>query len=171
MGREKNEIWVYNNGQYERELICAERWMRLIYENPAGRASLLYLTTRKAASRLYGLYCRTAFSARGIPEFIRKYQVDMTGCKKSYKSYADFFTREKNDVRFPEEAGALGSPCEGLVSAYADIDPKNLIAAKGSYFSLAELFGSKKLAKAYKGGTMAQIRLTPANYHRMHFFD
>jgi len=36
---------------------------------------------------------------------------------------------------------------------------------------LSELFADNNLAKEYEGGTMVSIRLTPANYHRMHFFD
>ena len=167
----KQQIWIYNEGRLEQERICPERWMRLIYETPLGGASLLWLVKRKAISRLYGLYCRTPFSAKGIPQFIEKYGVDMTGCSGSYKNFAQFFAREKDDVIFPQETGVLGSPCEGLVSVFSEIRPKQLITAKGSQFSLAELFADEGLASEYEGGTMVSIRLTPANYHRMHFFD
>ena len=170
--REKvsSSIWIYNNGEYEQEKICAEKWMRLIYENPAG-PPLLFFAKRKMVSRLYGAYCRTPMSARGIPKFIEKYQIDMQGFESSYKNFADFFSREKLDVDFPVEANVLGSPCEGMVFVHNDIKPECLIAAKGSEFSLAELFADESLAQAYTGGTMVQIRLTPVNYHRMHFFD
>ena len=168
---DKNEIWVYNKGQYERELICAEKWLRLIYENPVIGAPLLFLLKRKMISYIYGLYCRTSFSARSIPHFIRQYQVDMTGCNGPYKNFADFFSREKEGVLMPLQPDVLGSPCEGLASVYTDIDTENLITAKGDYFSLAELFGDETLAKNYQGGSMLRIRLTPANYHRIHFFD
>ena len=169
--RNKHEIWVYNNGKYEQEVVVAEKWMRLIYESPVGGAPLLFLARRKVLSRLYGMYCRTPFSARKIPQFIEQYQVDMTGCNGPYKNFADFFSREKTDVQFPGESSVLGSPCEGLASAYADIKPESLIAAKGEAFSLAELLGDESLAEAYAGGSMVRIRLTPANYHRIHFFD
>jgi phosphatidylserine decarboxylase len=171
MKREKCEIWIYRDGRYEKEPICADRWMRLIYENPVGSATLPFLLKRKAVSRLYGMYCRTPMSARGIPRFIDQYNVDMTGFGGTYKNYAEFFTREKKDVTFPAEPHVLGSPCEGLVSAYTDIDPDKLIAAKGSFFTLSELFGDSALAREYQGGSMLRIRLTPANYHRIHFFD
>jgi len=171
VSRNKHEIWVYNNGQYEQEVVVAEKWMRLIYESPVGGAPLLFLARRKVLSRIYGMYCRTTLSARKIPQFIEQYQIDMTGCSGEYKNFADFFSREKTDVQFPIESGVLGSPCEGLVSAYADIMPDNLIAAKGEAFSLAELLNNEALAAEYTGGTMVRIRLTPANYHRIHFFD
>ena len=169
--KRKQQIWYYNNGELEQERICPERWMRLIYENPVGGASLLWLVKRKAVSRIYGLYCRTRLSAKGIPQFIEKYDVDMTGCDSTYKNFAQFFAREKEDVVFPAGADILGSPCEGLVGVYPDITAAQVIAAKGAHFSLAELFADAELAREYEGGTMVSIRLTPANYHRMHFFD
>ena len=167
----KGDIWIYNKGKYERESVVAEKWMRLIYENPVGAATLPYLVKRKALSRLYGIYCRTKLSAVQIPKFIQQYDVDMTGFEGPYKNFADFFSREKKDVAFPDEPDLLGSPCEGLLSAVNSIQPEKLIAAKDSYFSLPELFDDEMLARDYHGGTMLRIRLTPANYHRMHFFD
>jgi len=167
----KKQIWVYNGGSLEQERICPERLMRLIYENPVGGASLLWLVKRKAVSRLYGLYCRTPLSAKTIPKFIDKYNVDMEGCNGKYKNFAQFFAREKENVLFPQEPDTLGSPCEGLVSVFPNIKQDQVIAAKGASFSLSELFADRALAKEYEGGTMVSIRLTPANYHRMHFFD
>lgn len=169
--KRKQQIWIYNEGNLEQERICPERWMRLIYENPVGGASLLWLVKRKAVSRLYGLYCCTPMSARVIPKFIEKYNVDMEGCNGKYKNFAQFFSREKENVLFPEEQSSLGSPCEGLVSVFPEIKPDQVVAAKGASFSLTELFNDSALAKEYEGGTMVSIRLTPANYHRMHFFD
>ncbi|MCL1883389.1 MAG: phosphatidylserine decarboxylase [Defluviitaleaceae bacterium] len=169
--RQKQQIWVYNEGKLEQERICPERLMRLIYENPVGGAGLLWLVKRKAVSRLYGLYCRTPLSAKGIPQFIEKYGVDMTGCHGKYKNFAQFFAREKSGVVFPKKNSELGSPCEGLVTVYQNIQPEQIIAAKGTHFSLEELFADANLAQEYLGGTMVSIRLTPANYHRMHFFD
>ena len=169
--KNKQQIWIYNGNNLEQERICPERLMRLIYENPVGGASLLWLVKRKAVSRLYGLYCRTRFSARVIPKFIRQYDIDMSGCTGDYKNFTQFFSREKKNITFPRESTTLGSPCEGLVSVVQNLQINQVVTAKGSNFSLAELFGDRDLAQEYEGGTMVSIRLTPANYHRMHFFD
>jgi len=165
------EVWFYDNGRYEKETICAEGWMRFLYENPLGKATLLSLVKRKATSRLYGAWCRTGLSAKSIPEFIGQNGVDMAGCVGPYRSFADFFSREKAGISFPGGADILGSPCEGLALAYNDINPQKLIAAKGAHYSLAQLLGSSKLANTFDGGVMMAIRLTPSNYHRAHFFD
>ena len=169
--RTKQNILIYNNGQIEEERICPERLMRLIYENPIGGASLLCLVKRKTVSRLYGLYCKTKFSARAIPRFIKKYDVDMSGCEGTYKNFAQFFSREKTGIQFPEVKNELGVPCEGLVSVFENIKQDELIAVKGAHFSMRDLFFDKELANMYDGGHMVSVRLTPANYHRMHFFD
>jgi phosphatidylserine decarboxylase len=96
-----NEIYIYNGGRYEKEQIHAERWMRLLYENPVGGAPLKLLIKRKIVSRWYGMYCRTPLSAKQIPGFIEKYNIDMKGCDGPYKSFAEFFSREKKDILFP----------------------------------------------------------------------
>jgi len=169
--KRNQQIWIYNDGKLEQEKINPERLMRLIYENPIGGASLLWLVKRKAVSRLYGLYCRTPLSAKGIPHFIEKYNVDMTGCNGKYKNFGEFFAREKEGVSFPKEQNIMGTPCEGFVSVFSNIKEGQVITAKGSEFSLKELFADEALANEYEGGTMVSIRLTPAHYHRMHFFD
>jgi phosphatidylserine decarboxylase len=171
MKHKKQDIFIYNKGKLEREDIIAEKWMRFIYENPVGRATLLFLVTRKAVSRLYGSYCRTKHSAKSIPNFIRDNKIDMTGCKESYDSFEEFFTRTKNDVSFPNNSRILGSPCEGLASVYTNIVPEKSFLFKGNSFSLADLFQSELIAESYRGGCMLSLRLTPANYHWMHFFD
>ena len=160
---------IYEDGEIRGEKVVAERWLRLIYDDPKG-AGLLRLASRKVMSRLYGAYCRTRHSARMIPGFIADNDVDMTGCADRYDNFARFFSREKKGIRFPG-GKQLGSPCEGLVSVFENVEPARLVAAKGMEYSLAELLGDEGLAEKYRGGTCLRVRLTPADYHRMHFFD
>ena len=173
MHDEKNDILIYKNGQYEKENIPAGKWLRLIYGDSLGAVPLKSLVKRKVLSRIYGAYCRTKHSAGMIPKFIKEHNMDMSSYSGAYNNFAEFFARAKDKkyVNFPQEANVLGSPCEGVVSAYIDIDPNTLIAAKGQYFTLGELFDDKELAKKYEGGTMIKIRLVPSDYHRAHFFD
>ena len=171
MKRGRTENLVYNDGVYEREVVVSEGLLRFIYDNPVGRSTVLHMVKRKFASRLYGRYCKTSMSARKIPRFIRENRIDMTGCDGIYSSFAEFFARERKDVAFPAEPNVLGSPAEGLAAIRADIRKDALITAKNNTFSMQELLGSRSLANDYDGGVMAHIRLTPANYHRIHFFD
>ena len=161
---------IFDNGVLKEEKIVAETWLRLIYDD-ATTASLATLASRKMISRLYGAFCQTSLSRKMIAPFIADNHVDMTGCAGSYENFAQFFAREKKGIRFPKEAHLLGSPCEGLVSAYENINPAHMISAKGAAYSLGSLFGSASLAAAYQRGVCMRFRLTPAHYHRMHFFD
>ncbi|MCL2500807.1 MAG: phosphatidylserine decarboxylase [Defluviitaleaceae bacterium] len=168
---------IYDNGEIKPEKIVADKWLRLIYDDACGAkapqapSSLARLTSRKTLSRLYGAYCNTRHSARLIGRFITDNNIDMAGCAGEYRNFAEFFSREKKGIVFPKEPHVLGSPCEGMVSAYDAINPEKAVAAKGMEYSLAELFGDAEMAEVYRGGSCLRIRLTPANYHRMHFFD
>ncbi|MCL2189692.1 MAG: phosphatidylserine decarboxylase [Defluviitaleaceae bacterium] len=161
---------IYDNGTIKPEKIIAEKWLRLIYDDGAS-PSLARLASRKLLSRLYGAYCQTPHSRQMIGKFIADNNIDMTGCVGSYENFAQFFAREKRGIVFPAAGHLLGSPCEGLASAYENINPARIIAAKGAEYSLGSLFGSATLAAQYAGGACLRVRLTPANYHRMHFFD
>jgi len=188
---------IHHNGQTQPEKIVAEKWLRLIYDadNANQPASLASLASRKMLSRLYGAYCRTSHSRQLITSFLANNDVDLTGCAGSYDNFAQFFAREKSGIVFPKETDVLGSPCEGLASVFTDIDPDAMVAAKGCEYTLAELFGGGKgkaaqlqndcpimqrtldnqdgdqLAERYRGGTCLRLRITPTDYHRMHFFD
>jgi len=188
---------IYKNGETHPEKIVAEKWLRLIYDadNANQPASLASLVSRKMLSRLYGAYCQTGHSRHLITSFLANNEVDLTGCAGSYKNFAQFFAREKKGIVFPQEARVLGSPCEGLASVFEDIDPDAMLAAKGSEYTLKELFGGgrqsgsndktdcrqlqaildancgEQLAEKYRGGTCLRLRITPTDYHRMHFFD
>jgi phosphatidylserine decarboxylase len=112
-----------------------------------------------------------------IGSFIAENNIDMTDCGGEFENFAQFFARRKKGVRFPAQADLMGSPCEGFASAFENIDPSAMIAAKGCKYSLDELFGAPgdsaaaDLAQRYAGGVCLRLRLTPADYHRMHFFD
>lgn len=173
MESDRNEILIYKNGEYVKENIPAGKWLRLIYGDSLGAAPLKSLVKRKFLSRVYGAYCRTKHSKRMIDSFIKEHNMDMSTYSGSYNNFAEFFARakDKEHVNFPADAKVLGSPCEGAISAYVDIDINELVAAKGQYYRLGELLGDNELAKAYQGGTMLHIRLVPSDYHRAHFFD
>lgn len=165
------DIYLFNNGNYEKEEIVGEPLLRLIYENPVGRSSLLFLVRRKFVSQLYGAYCKTRFSARHATRQIEKYGIDMTGCKTDFASYAEFFSRERINVRFPDDPNTVGSPCECAASVETGLNIENLIAAKGYHYSLEDLVCDRELASKYKDGAMLRLRLSPNDYHRIHFFD
>lgn len=149
----------------------AEGWLRFIYESELGRMSLLKLMRRKIVSVAYGAYCKTKFSARHIGTQVKQYNIDLTGCQEKFSNYAEFFSRQRQNITFPESADVIGSPCQCAASAYSDISSRSSVMAKGNEYPLSELVGDAELAKKYHGGLMLKFRLAPSDYHRVHFFD
>lgn len=109
-----------------------------------------------------------------IQMFIKAYQVDMSEARAlsidQYRDFNDFFTRAlRPDVRpIPEDPQAMISPADGVLSEFGQVEQKQLIQAKGKYFSLAKLVDDDSLADELDGGCFATVYLSPRDYHRVH---
>jgi phosphatidylserine decarboxylase len=90
--------------------------------------------------------------------------------KTSFTSLHDCFIRELKPGLRPVEAGAhlLTSPCDGIVGACGLIDGVRLFQAKGFSYPLHDLLLDAELARRYRGGCYATIRITANMYHRFH---
>ena len=130
-------------------------------------------------SRLVG---KVAISRNGlfknllITAFSRAYGVSLKKAKrkapKDYANFNDFFTRELESkyVQYPDRREQIGSPAEGMVSQFGDIEGTQLIQAKNHRYCITELAGD--LADGFEYGKFLTIYLAPHNYHRVHLpFD
>ncbi|WP_104202119.1 archaetidylserine decarboxylase [Billgrantia saliphila] len=126
-------------------------------------------------SRLVGFLaeCRVAWLKDGlIRAFIKAFEVDMREAAepdiRAYATFNDFFTRKlKADAR-PLGKGLL-SPADGTLSQFGAIEADRLLQAKGHRFSVADLLGGdEEAARRYRGGSYANVYLSPKDYHRVH---
>lgn len=126
-------------------------------------------------SRLVGLLadCRLVWLKDAlIRTFIKAFKVDMREAAEpdhtAYATFNDFFTRElKPDAR-PLGEGLL-SPADGTLSQFGAIEADHLLQAKGRRFSMADLLGGDaETARHYRGGSYANVYLSPSDYHRVH---
>lgn len=71
-------IRFYNRytGQYEEEVIYGERWLRMMYENPAGGFLLWLMVKRGFFSRYYGWQMSKRLSSGRVLPFIVKYNLN-----------------------------------------------------------------------------------------------
>ena len=155
------------------EKVYGERWMRLIYGNPAGRLAAWLLVRRAVFSIWYGWNMKKKKSAVRVLPFIVKYKIDVDEFAKSafdYKSFNDFFCRSLKPEARPIAPGDRVAvlPADGRHLAFPSIDLADGFYAKGEKFSLAELFGDLGAA-FYSGGAMLISRLCPVDYHHFHF--
>jgi phosphatidylserine decarboxylase len=134
-------------------------------------------TPQRALSDLIGWWAR-----RGIPSsvrasylrgFARHYGINVEEAEmplESYRSVQELFTRKlRPDARPIDPASdAVVSPADGAVVERGVIVDGKLIDAKGTSFTLADLFGDADLAAALDGGAFDVTYLSPKDYHRVH---
>jgi len=109
-----------------------------------------------------------------IGSFIRAYEVDMTEADAmsidQYADFNDFFTRRlRSGARpLPENAKAMVSPADGVISELGQVSQMQIIQAKGKMYSVSKLLGDNDLAVYMDGGCFTTVYLSPKDYHRVH---
>jgi phosphatidylserine decarboxylase len=105
--------------------------------------------------------------------FARNYGIDVSEAEKPIEEYGgvqEFFTRKLRAGARPVDAapGSVVSPADGAVVERGLITDGQLIDAKGTSFTLADLFADTSLAAALDGGAFDVTYLSPKDYHRVH---
>jgi phosphatidylserine decarboxylase len=98
-------------------------------------------------------------------------ELDLSDAKKQrFDSLHDCFTRELKAGARPIDGDAhhLCSPCDGIVGAHGRVRGTRVFQAKGSPYSLVDLFGSEAAARPFHDGSYVTLRLTSSMYHRFH---
>lgn len=110
-----------------------------------------------------------------ISKFIRDYQIDITEAApadmSAYACFSDFFIRQLRSGLRPvsPELNSIASPADGTIAQAGAIQHKQLLQAKGMYFTLESLLGNdSESIDGFKNGSYATIYLAPHNYHRVH---
>lgn len=90
--------------------------------------------------------------------------------KAEFKSVHDCFIRELKPGARPidPDPRVLVSPCDAILGGSGVIRSGMLIQAKGLPYSLEELVIDPELARRYRDGQYATLRLTSSMYHRFH---
>ena len=181
MSSDPIRYWNRAKKTVETEKIYGERWLRLVYENPLGRAALWLLVRRAIFSWYYGHRMNRRHSAAKVLPFIVDYDLDVDEFAKSafeYKTFNEFFFRKLKPAARPIAPGdnIAVLPADGRHLVFPDVDSADGFYVKGAKFTLAELFGEahlprgqQALAPRFSGGAMVISRLAPMDYHRFHF--
>ncbi|HZY12409.1 MAG TPA: phosphatidylserine decarboxylase [Beijerinckiaceae bacterium] len=111
---------------------------------------------------------------KNIEPFIEKHHIDMTEFEPViYRSYAEFFMRKFRDgVRsFPSEPGNMGAFAEARYFGWQKLDPNQQFPIKGHSLRADLILGGEERARPYVGGPILVCRLSPVDYHRVHYPD
>jgi phosphatidylserine decarboxylase len=134
-------------------------------------------TPQRALSGLIGWWAGWSVPGAVRPNYLRafarNYGIDLSEAEKpleEYEGVQELFTRRlKPDARPIDAApGAVVSPADGRVVDRGVITDGKLIDAKGTSFSLADLFADATLADQLDGGAFDVTYLSPKDYHRVH---
>lgn len=151
--------------KYEDESIV----LKFLYETIIGRILLLFIT-RATFSKLVTWLLDCRISVIFIKPFIKKNNIDTSLYEdRKYKSFNDYFTRNKKEINIDEDRKAFISPCDCKLSVYKASD--RTFRIKHVDYSLDSLLKNSELAKEYKDDYVVICRLTPDNYHRYCYID
>ena len=175
------QYWHRAKKVVETERVYQERWLRFVYENPAGRLALALLVRRTIFSQYVGWRMNRRFSVNRVLPFIVEFNIDVDEFAKSafaYKTFNEFFYRALKPGARPIAPGGNVAvlPADGRHLVFPVIDRAGGFYAKGARFTVAELLGEahlppekQELAARFAGGAMLISRLAPPDYHRFHF--
>jgi phosphatidylserine decarboxylase len=171
-----SSIQFYNreSGEYETEIVAADAAIQFCYGNPVGRLLTDLMICRSWVSSLVGMYFNSRFSCRRIPAFVESLKIKMEEAERpveEYKSFNDFFSRTLKPEARPvvDSAHSAACPADGRVSVIPTIDGNRVFQIKGVKFQLEQFLPEASWNMRYINGSMAIIRLCPADYHRFHF--
>lgn len=128
-------------------------------------------------SRLAGVCANArlgALTTAAIKKFIAHYHVNMAEASisdyRQFKTFNDFFTRELTPGArtIATDVGGVISPADGVVSECGYMEGERLLQAKGAYFNVNDLCGTKEVGAFFEGGAFLTAYLSPRDYHRFH---
>jgi phosphatidylserine decarboxylase len=144
------------------------------YESRPRYSLLQWLQSEPIYDWLIAAYQDTKLSARRIEPFIRKHHIDMSEFKPvDYRCYAEFFDREFRDGArgFPKQPDVMGAFAEARYFGWNAVDNDQRFPIKGTSLRAEDILGSKERADPYRGGPVILARLSPMDYHHLHYFD
>jgi phosphatidylserine decarboxylase len=109
-----------------------------------------------------------------IAPFIEKHGIDMSEFKPvAYRSYAEFFDREflPGARRFTQDPGALAAFAEARYFGWACVPADQQLPIKSKSIDPRTLLGSADRAAPFIGGPALVARLSPVDYHHVHYPD
>lgn len=144
------------------------------YESEPHRSLTQWAQSQPLVDWLVAAYQDTPLSARKIEPFIRKHQIDMTEFEPGpFRTYADFFERRflPGKRTFPEVPEQMGAFAEARYFAWEELTDDMQFPVKGASLRPEVLFGSAASARQFLHGPVIVARLSPMDYHHLHYFD
>jgi phosphatidylserine decarboxylase len=144
------------------------------YESEPTRSLRQWLRSQPLFDRLVAAFQHTRLSARKIEPFIKKHKIDMSEFEQvNYRSFDEFFDRRfrPGERAFPADPAAMGAFAEARYFGWERLAPAQQFPIKGHSLSAARILGSEEDAATFAGGPVLLARLSPVDYHHVHYPD
>jgi phosphatidylserine decarboxylase len=144
------------------------------YESRPHHSLVQWITSSPTIDWLIAAYQNTSFSARKIDTFVRKHNIDMSEFESGpFGSYAAFFERRflPGKRPFPTQPDQMGAFAEARYFAWEKLSPNQQLPVKGASLDAASLLGTRARAEGFEGGPVILARLSPVDYHHLHYVD
>lgn len=164
------QIYNRETKAYDIEKEYGKETLEFLYHTFLGRVLLKLVFARPWFSRLQAIWQRSKGSKRKIQPFIDEYGVDVKAWDiNKFKSFNDFFTREKeySSIALEDELIAIA---DSKLSVHP-IDDELTLNIKNTTYSVDEILNDIELAKYYRNGTCLIFRLSLDDYHRYVYID
>ncbi len=144
------------------------------YESEPRRSLTQWLESEPLYDWLLAAYQNSRLSARQIVPFIEKHGIDMGEFKSViYRCFADFFDREfRPGVRsFVDTPNEIAAFAEARYFGWTVVNPDQQFPVKGISLNAGQILGSVENAAPFTRGPVLLARLSPMDYHHVHYPD
>jgi len=144
------------------------------YESKPNEARDQWLKARPLYDWFAAAWQNTPWSARKIGPFVRKHWIDMSEFEPGpFRSYAAFFDRRflPGKRSFPADVNQMGAFGEGRYFGWEKPEPGMTFPVKGAALEPNAILGSEDRVGHFEGGPVILARLSPVDYHHLHFPD
>lgn len=144
--------------------------VKFLYSSCFGRAILKMIMSTKALP-LAERFMKSSMSKFIINPYIKSNHIDMSDFRgQSYKCFADFFARKKDNIEFDNNPRHLISPCDSLLSIFPITEGESFYI-KDSYYKISDLIPDKNIADKFNDGYCFIFRLCGSDYHHFCYID
>jgi phosphatidylserine decarboxylase len=144
------------------------------YETKPQRSMTAWLESQPLYDWFVAALQNSRRSARKIQPFVKKHKIDMSEFEPMiYRSYAEFFTRRFRPGvrRFPSAPTEMGAFAEARYFGWESFAADQEFPIKGYSLKPDRILGSSERSASYLGGPVLLARLSPVDYHHVHYFD
>ena len=161
------------NSEIFEEKILGFGLIRFLYSSVISYPLLKIIAGNMFISKFYGKLMNTELSKILISKFIKKYNINISECKKKeheFLHFNDFFYRDLKPLarKIDFSHDVVVSPADGKILVY-NSDNEHCFPIKGFVYDIKKLLQNKMLSEKYEKYSIAIIRLAPTDYHRFHF--